>query len=549
MEFNKKILLASLENAIKHSGKANVAAVLGALISKNPELKRDIKELQKQISQVVSNINNMILEEQEIQFKNLGGKILEKKEEERKLPELKNVKGKVVMRLAPYPSGPLHIGNARPYIVNDEYVKMYKGKLLLVIDDTIGSEEKNISKDAYDLIPEGLEWLNINFDKKIIYKSDRLEIYYKYAEDLIKKNKAYVCGCSSEILRENRLKGIECNCRNKEVSDNLKDWKNIFKAKEGSMSLRIKTSMQHENPAFRDRVIFRISDRKHPRVGNKYRIWPLLDFSWAIDDYLLKITHILRGKELMIESEMERYIWGIFGWEQIEIIHTGLLQIEGIKLSKSKSKREVESGKYEGWDDPRTWSLQSLKRRGIQAEAVRQFILSFGLTQSEIKVPIDVLYSENRKILDNKVNRYFFISNPKKIKIRNAPELNVEVPLHPNDDRGDRKFKTTNEFYVQDEVKKGHVYRFMHLFNFKDNKFLSMELDKKLNAKLIHWIPADGKVVDVEILMNDGSKISGIAESSVKDLDIDEVIQFERFGFVKLDRKSKDKLIFYFTHN
>src|SRR3989338_2572590 len=549
MKFDKKILLASLENAIKHDGKANVNAVLGIVLSKSPELKKNIKELQKNVSDVVSNINNMTLEEQKIQFDNLGGEITEKKEEERKLPELKNVRGKVVMRLAPYPSGPLHIGNSRPYIINDEYVKIYKGNLLLVIDDTIGSEEKNISKEAYELIPEGLKWLNIKFDKKIIYKSDRLDVYYKYAEGLISKGKAYICECTSEVLRENRQKGLECDCRSKSVSTNLKDWKKLFKAKEGSMVLRIKTSIQHENPAFRDRVIFRISDRKHPRVGNKYRVWPLLDFSWAIDDYLLDITHILRGKELMMESDMERYIWNVFKWRQIEIIHTGLLQIEGIKLSKSKSKKEVESGAYEGWDDPRTWSLQSLKRRGFQPEAIRRFILSFGVTQSEIKVPVDVLYSENRKLLDKKVNRYFFISNPNKIKIKNAPNLNVEVPLHPDDNRGHRKFKTEDEFYISDDIKKNTVYRFMHLFNFKDNKYLSTELDKSLNAKLIHWIPANDNFVNVEIVMVDNSRINGIAESSVRNLKVDDIIQFERQFFCRLDNKSNDKIVFSYAHN
>jgi len=548
MKFDKNILLAALENAIKHDGKANANAVLGAILSKEPSLKKNIEILQKDISDIVNNINNLTSEEQKIQFDNLGGEITEKKEEERKLPELKNVRGKVVMRLAPYPSGPLHIGNSRPYIINDEYVKIYKGNLLLVIDDTIGSEEKNISKEAYELIPEGLKWLNIKFDKKIIYKSDRLDVYYKYAEGLISKGKAYICECTSEVLRENRQKGLECDCRSKSVSTNLKDWKKLFKAKEGSMVLRIKTSIQHENPAFRDRVIFRISDRKHPRVGNKYRVWPLLDFSWAIDDYLLKITHILRGKELMIESDMERYIWSIFKWKQIEIIHTGLLQIEGIKLSKSKSKKEVEAGTYEGWDDPRTWSLQSLKRRGFQPEAIRRFILSFGVTQSEIKVPVDVLYAENRKLLDNKVNRYFFVQNPKKIKIKSAPKFNVDVPLHPNDSRGYRKFSTIDEFYIQDDLKKEQTYRFMHLFNFKDNKFISKELDRNLNAKLIHWIPTNDKVVHVEIVMDDGSRLNGIAESSVRNVKVDDIIQFERMFFCKLDQKLKDKIVFYFTH-
>ena len=109
----------------------------------------------------------------------------------------------------------MHIGN-KIHILNDEYTKKYKGKLLLVLDDTIGSEEKNVTKEAYDMIPEGLKWLGIEFENKIIYKSDRLEIYYKYAEELIKKEKAYVCTRDSETLRSNRaemksaIAGADC---------------------------------------------------------------------------------------------------------------------------------------------------------------------------------------------------------------------------------------------------------------------------------------------------------------------------------------------------
>jgi len=154
-------MLLALENAIRHDGKANPGAILGKLISIDPKVKENINTAKKEIENVIVTVNNMGLDEQKIQFNNLGGELTEKKVEERKLPELKNVKGKVIMRLAPYPSGPLHIGNARPYIINDEYVKLYKGKLLLVIDDTIGSEEKQIIKEAYDLIPDGLKWKKI----------------------------------------------------------------------------------------------------------------------------------------------------------------------------------------------------------------------------------------------------------------------------------------------------------------------------------------------------------------------------------------------------
>jgi len=540
------ILKYALKNALDYNGKANFQAVLGKILNEKPELRRNIKDLAKEINEVIKKVNSMKSDDIK---KDISKYEFEEKPkvEEYKLPALQNINGKVITRIAPYPSGPLHIGNARPAILNDEYAKMYKGKMFLVIDDTIGSQEKPILKEAYKLIPESLKWLNVKFSK-IYYKSSRLKIYYKYAEELIKLDKAYVCFCSSETLRHNRAKGIECEHRNLSIKENLANWKKMFKMKEGKAVLRIKTSLQNSNPAFRDRVIFRISNREHPKVGKKYRVWPLLDFSWAIDDYLLNITHIIRGKELMIESEMEKYIWNIFGWSHREIIHTGLLQISGIKLSKSKSSEEVLSGKYFGWDDPRTFSLQSLKRRGLKAEAIRKFCLGFGLTQSEIMAPIESLYAENKKLIDKETRRYFAIFNPKKIKIKNAPKLKIKAPLHPDHNYGYRVFNTKDEFYIQDKIENNKYYRFMHLFNFKDNKFISQELDKDLDAKFIHWLPVDENLIRIKVLMDDGKWLNGLGEKDLRKIKVNQVVQFERQFFARLDKKTKNELIFWYTH-
>lgn len=549
----KDIEKYALHNAVKYGGKANPGAVIGKLLSEHPGLKDKMKDVAKEVNEVLKEVNKMKPEEQLKKLEEIAPELLEKKEKVKthELPELENAhEGKTVMRMAPYPSGPLHIGNTRPYILNDEYTKKYKGKLLLVLDDTIGSEEKNVTKEAYDMIPEGLKWLGIEFENKIIYKSDRLEIYYKHAEELIKKEKAYVCTCDSETLRSNRAEMKICNCRQQTVEKTLDEWKKLFTTyKKGEAALRIKTSMDNPNPAFRDRVIFRICERSHPRVGNKYRVWPLLDFSWAIDDHLLGITHILRGKDLMIESDMEKYIWDIFGWKHAELIHTGLVQIDGVKISKSKAKKEVESGLYSGWDDPRTWSLQALKRRGILPEAIRAFSLSFGVNANEITVPVDSLYAENRKIIDEKSNRYFFVENPKKIKIEKAPAMTAELDLHQDfKERGKRVLHTKDEFYVADELKNGQVYRFIHLFNFKDSRFISAEHDASLNAKLIHWLPANEDNAEVEIVMDDGSIRKGLAEKGVKHLKSDDEVQFERFGFCRFDRKEAGKYVFWLTH-
>ena len=125
------------------------------------------------------------------------------------------------------------------------------------------------------------------------------------------------------------------------------------------MVVRLKTSMSDSDPAFRDRVMFRISDRPHAKLGTKYRVYPMLDFAFAIDDHFLGITHILRGMELAIETRVEKFIWDIFKWKHPEVIYNGHFEIEGVKLSKSKCAIEVKSKRYSGWNDPRTWSLHS----------------------------------------------------------------------------------------------------------------------------------------------------------------------------------------------
>ncbi len=558
MSLDKSIEKYALLNAVKYNGKANLGAVLGSVIKENPKVKENIKRLSKKIQEIIKKINSMSLDEQKEALKKFD--IIKKKPKikEKELPELK-IKGKPVFRIAPYPSGPLHIGNAKQLVINDEYAKKYKGKLILVYDDTIGSEEKNITKEAYDLIIEGVKYLKCNISD-YVYKSDRLQIYYEYALELIKKGKAYVCSCSAEKLRENRKKGLACKCRKNSIKKNIEEWQNMLtKYKEGKAVLRIKTDMKHKNPAFRDRVLLKISERKHPRIKNKYRVWPVLEFSWAIDDHLLGITNIIRGKDLMMETEMERYIWKIFNWPKPEVIHTGLVQIEGIKISKSKSKKEVLEGIYIGWDDPRTWSLQSLERRGIKAEAVRRFCLESGLNANEVTLPIEALYSENRRLVEADANRYFFIENPVKIKIDNAPSQRVSLFLHPDyKNRGKRIFDVKNEFYLaKDDVNKlknNKLYRLMDCLNFikKGNKYIydskEYEKYKEKGDRIMHFLPVKKDLAEVEVLDVDGTVKKGLAEPDIKKLKVNDIVQFERFGYCRFDGKKNNKYVFWFTH-
>ncbi|RMD45431.1 glutamate--tRNA ligase [Candidatus Pacearchaeota archaeon] len=550
----EKIKAYALENAVKHGGTARKEAVLSSLFAEGLQ-KEQIKEYLGKIDEVIKEIGALSDEEKEKELKKLS-KLIKKREKRSGLPPLKNAKkGEVITRFAPFPSGPLHIGNARTLILNDEYAKMYNGKMLLVIDDTIGSKDKPIQKEAYKLIPEGARYLKTKFSR-VVKKSSRMKLYYQYAEKLIKSGHLYVCDCPIDKMRSLREKGVECSCRQYPPKIQMKRWKKMFKAKEGSMCARLKTDMQDKDPAFRDRVMFRISDQPHALLGKKYRVYPLLDFSWAIDDHFLKITHILRGMELAIETRVEKFIWDIFGWKHPEVIYNGLFEIKGIKISKSKGAKEIKSGKYIGWDDPRTWSIQSLERRGILAESIREFILKMGLKKTNTITPIEVLYSINRKNL-NDSQRHFFIENPKKIRIENAPISIAKIPLHPSKNLGSRQCKTGNEFYISgldfDLLKEGN-FRLMYLFNFnidseKKARFISREPDPKINALPLHWLPAEEKSEKVRILMPDASYREGIGNPELRNLKVGTIVQFERFGFAKLNKKEKDFLEFWFAHN
>jgi glutamyl-tRNA synthetase len=553
-DFSKEIRAYGLKNAIEF-GKADAGRVLPKLFQHGLE-KLDIKKIMPEIQKIVKEVNSLKKEEREMEFDKYGEFVKEGEKGGGGLPELPNVSDKMVFRLAPYPSGALHLGNAKTYMLNALYAEKYNAKIIFVMDDTIGSEEKGLVAESYGLLEEAFQWLGVNYVKPILYKSDRMEIYYSYADKLIDKGKAYVCTCKQEVLRANREKGKECLCRSLSVGEQIARWRKMFFMKAGDAVLRIKTDMNHPNPAFRDRVLFKVSEKIHPRVGDKYKVWPSLEMSWAIDDHLLGITHILRGNDLRIETDMEKFIWDIFGWKHPETIHSGMIKIEGMgaKISKSKAQKEVLSGELRGWDDPRTWSIQSIARRGIKPESIRSFIEEIGLNKQDIIVPIEALYSYNRKLIDGIASRHSFVENAKELNIEGAPEIKeIKISVHP--DRPEEKravFVIPGKIFISEpdfRNLKEKEFRLLHLYNIKLDKRGKAIFTSEENKEIprINWV---SESVKAKILMENGSWISGLAEKAVEKLKIGEEIQFERFGFCRFDNfnKKENCYEFWFSH-
>ena len=548
------ILRHSLSNALEHDGKADVQAVIGRVLGEDPSLKSKVKELFPEIRKVVEEVNSYSIEKQRQVLGEFGGEIKKEAKEEGGLPELPNAEtGKVVLRMAPFPSGPLHIGNSRMAILNDEYAKKYKGILFLVFDDTIGSEDKPLLPEAYELIEESLKLLKVKYDKRF-YKSDRLEIFYKAAKELIEKGVAYVCHCDAETLRKNRVGGIACGHRSIGIEATLNNWELMLKGKYkgGGAVLRLKSDMNHPNPAFRDRVLMRIADRKHPRVGTKYKVWPMLEFSWAVDDHLLGITHIIRGKDLVIEDMMEKFIWDVMGWKMPEIIHHGFLRIGGAKLSKTQSRKAIQKGVYSGWDDPRIWSVQSLIKRGIQPEAIRNFVITMGLSMSDVAVPEEILYSENRKLIDAKADRYLAVLNPVQISVGGAGKIkSVKANLHPEFTKRGKKtipVDVTKVYVEKSDFEKysGKEVGLINLFSVRLGKKSAMT-SKGVGYELpkIHWVSSPN--VKIKIAMPDGSAANALAEPNIKKLKEGDLIQLYRVGFCRVGETGKDTVL-YFAH-
>ncbi len=529
-------------NAVKY-GKANEKAVMGKVMAENPELRKRAKEVLELVRECIAEFESLSEEERQELIRKFGevGKDRKKeKEKEITLPPLENaVKGKVVMRFAPNPNGPPTLGSARGIIVNGEYAKIYDGRFIVRFDDT-DPRTKRPMLEAYEWYLEDIEWLGYRPDE-VIYASKRILIYYDYARKLIEMGKAYTCFCSQQEFKKFRDSGIECPHRNISVEEALEVWDKMLDGRyeEGEVVLRIKTDMRHKDPAIRDWVAFRIIKEDHPLVGDRFVVYPTLDFESAIEDHLCGVTHIIRGKDLIDSERRQKYLYQYFGWEYPVTRHWGRVKIfEFGKLSTSGIKKEIETGKYSGWDDPRLPTIRAFRRRGFESEAIRKFFLSLGVGENDVSISLKNLYAENRKIVDPKANRYFFVWDPVKIEIDGLPEeIEVELPLNPSKG-GKRRLKGSRTVYItRDDFErlKGSVVRLKDFCNVLLDyraEFRGFELgDVKKGKNIIHWLPEDG-VLPCEVL---GEKVfSGVVEENVRQ-DVGKVVQFERFAFCRVE--------------
>ena len=549
-----------LQNAVKFDGKATSGAIIGKILAEKPELKKEMKTLGPKINAVVQTINQIPLPEQKTLLEKEAPELLEKKEVKKKeLPAFENVKN-VVMRFEPSPSGPLHIGHAYVLGLNALYVRKYKGKLILRIADT---NPENIYEEAYEMIPQNAAWLTDNLVTETFCQSSRLKLYYSYMERLLKIDAVYICTCDNEKVRKLLWDGKACSCRYLQQKEQEERWKKMFSSyKAKGAVVRLKTDLANKNPAMRDFPLFRINETKHPKEVKKFRVWPLMNMAVTVDDIEGKVTHVIRAKDHQDNAFRQQKIYDYLGKKFPEAIFVGRINFTGFEVSCSKTRPLIEDGTFSGWDDIRIPFLDALQRRGYRPGALLQYAEDVGVSLSDKKVALEEFFKTinafNKDLIDPSAHRYFFVQNPHTVSVKDAPSQKVELDLHPDSRKGGRKFSTSEDFLISSEDYKqlpsGKLYRLMDCLNFvKDKNSLkfdstSYEKYKDAGKGILHWLPQEKELVDVEVLMPDNKLVKGLGEKGLRSLKEDSVIQFMRFGFCRLDKKSKGKMTFWYCH-
>ena len=568
----------ALFNALKHESDAQVGAILGPLMGENPAFREHGDEVAGVVAPVVAEVNELDEAEKRARLEDLAPDLLAELEAEEEgethpLPDLPNVEDyeEVRMRCAPNPNGPWHIGHGRMPAVIGTYKERYDGWMLVRFDDT-DPETKRPDLDAYDAILEDVAYLGFEPDE-VVRASDRMETYYAHARELIERGGAYTCRCPGETFSELKNAGEACPHRGKDAETVREEFEAMVAGEyaAGEMVLRVRTDVEHKNPALRDFVAFRMVDTPHPRPeASEYRCWPMLDFQSGVDDHLLGITHIVRGIDLQDSAKRQRFVYDYFDWEYPEVVHWGHVQVDAydVTMSTSAIRERIESGVLEGWDDPRAPTLRSVRRRGIRGEAIVDAMVDLGTSTSDVDLAMSTVYANNREMIDDETPRAFLVRDgfdardpdaeasfgAVEVAVAGGPDA-AHPPVHPDhEERGTRDIPVADAVLLEaDDLPPvgervwlkgyGPVRYDGESFDYTDD---GIDVVRDEGVDVVQWVPADDHV-PVRLRRMDGD-VRGYAEPGFADYGPDDLVQFVRVGFARYDREEQDETVAYYAH-
>ncbi len=514
-------------------------------------------------------------------------------------------------RLPPEPNGYLHIGHVKAFMIDYLVAKENNGELYLRFDDTNPAKEET---EFVEAIKEDARWLGIEWVKET-YASDYFDLLYEWAVQLVKKGLAYVDDQSPEEVSANRgtltEPGVNSPYRERSVEENLDLLERMKNGEfpDGSRVLRAKIDMAHPNINMRDPVMYRIiHEPPHHRTGDKWKIYPMYDWSHGQNDSMEGITHSLCSLEY--ENHRPLYEWfleqlGVFKPRQIEFAR---LNMNYTVMSKRKLRRLVEEKKVSGWDDPRMPTLRAMRRRGYTPEAILDFIRRVGVAKNYSVTDVALLEECVRDDLNKRALRRMAVLRPLKLVIDNYPDDLVEemdaVNNPENPSAGKRKVPFSKVLYIeQDDFREtpppkyfrlypGNEARLRYAYFVKCTHVVKNEAgeivevhatydpatkggdapDGRKVKATIHWVSAKhAKPVEVRMYdrlfnkpnpeegeegflacLNPNSLeiLQGYVEPALAEAKSGERFQFERLGYFCVDWESQpDKPIFNLTVN
>ena len=413
--------------------------------------------------------------------------------------------GTIITRFPPEPNGYLHIGHAKSICLNFGIARDFSGQCNLRMDDTNPAKE---DVEYVDSITEDVQWLIRGWADHVLslkpkggrpiaalaggrpdqhlpgvlggtipsgsgggatgglepfYASDYFDALYQYAEQLIQKGKAYVCDLTAEDMDAYRgapdRPGKESPWRGRSIEESLDLFRRMRAGefKDGARTLRARIDMTSPNVWLRDPVLYRIRHTEHHHTGAAWCIYPMYDFAHCLSDYVEGITHSICTLEFEVHRPL--YDWIL---ESLDLPRALPHQHEFARLnltytvmSKRKLLQLVNEDRVSGWDDPRMPTISGLRRRGVRAEALREFARSIGVTKFDGHTDVAVLEHCIRGDLNPVAQRRMAVLRPLKVVLTNLPEGHREDvqatnnPEHP--EGGTRPVPLGREILIERE--------------------------------------------------------------------------------------------------
>ncbi|OQO13931.1 hypothetical protein B0A48_00806 [Cryoendolithus antarcticus] len=494
---------------------------------------------------------------------------------------------RIITRFPPEPSGYLHVGHMKAALLNDYFAhKKYPGgKMILRFDDTNPDKEK---EEFQDSIVKDLELMAIKPDE-VTYTSNYFDLLRDKCIELIKAGKAYADDTSQEQLRAERMDRVESKHRNADAETSLAKFKEMEKGSEEGTKwyIRAKISMASDNGRMRDPVIYRCNPTAHHRTGEKFKMYPTYDFACPIVDAHEGITHALRTTEY--NDANEQYQWFLLTLGLRKVHNWNFSRMDFIKtfLSKRKLTKLVDSGKVWGWDDPRMPTVRGVRRRGMTVPALQEFILKQGPSKNITLQDWASFWATNKKYIDPVAPRYTAVVADKRVQctvsgVEGVKEEQREVHAK-NAELGKKKVVFSKSVildqadaasFAQDEeitlMNWGNAY-VRKISKSSDDQVESLDLelhlegDVKKTSKKVTWLSTDQHLVKVtlydfdylitkdkleeddvlEDCLNEvtETRTEAIADCNVANLKEDDIVQFDRKGYFRIDKTGKDGVV------